>query len=297
MAIDPKLTYQVSPIFLTGGAVGGLPGSVCPLIWFTQRDGDPTANYSVNVMGMGISPTTIAGPVNITAAANLDQAFATFNVVPGGALIAQTLAKYPFANQFTASNATIREPLSLSVIMDTPMRGKNAWSNKLAIMTSLKLTLDAHNNLGGRYHIMTPSFLYTDMIMTAMADASRALGPTNVVPQNAWQFTFEKPLITLEELQAAISQNLMMAKITSGVPTSPQLTDIRLGSIAAQPQLQIPALVQPGLDGLLAAGNTVATGVGQVVGSAWSAISTPFNTPQSPGPATYNESYTTSGSF
>src|SRR6516225_1973253 len=260
MPNDAKLTYQVSPIFLTGGAVGGMPGSICPLIWLTQRTSDPTQNYVINVMN------TITGqpmPVTVGATSNLDDAFGTFNVVPGGALIQQALAKFPFANQFTAANATIKEPLSVSLLMDTPMRGIHSWSSRLAIITALKLTLDAHNNAGGRYHVMTPSYLYADMIMTAMTDASRALGPTNVVPQNAWQFTFEKPLITEDELMGAM--NLMMSKISNGLPTSPQITDIRLGSIAAQPQLQLPALAQAGLHGLLGFSSGIGASASSIV--------------------------------
>jgi hypothetical protein len=202
-----QLTYQVSPIFLTGGSVSNYPGGVLPLIWLTQRTGDPNAPYNYSVMNLVTFPI-----------ASLDDAFGAFSVLPGGALVKQEVAKYPFANQWSAANATIREPTTLSVIMDTPMRGANAWMNKFAIMTALKATLETHNNNGGTYTVMTPAFMFTDMILTSLTDANRPISPNNSVPQNAWRFDFEKPLVSQADLQAVYSLSARMLQLTNGVP-------------------------------------------------------------------------------
>jgi hypothetical protein len=100
------------------------------------------------------------------------------------------------------------------------------------VMTALKGALDNHNNLGGTYTVYTPAFMYENLIMTAMTDNSRG---NNSLPQNAWRFDFERPLVALADLQGA--QNLLTSKITNGVPTSGNLSGAQPGSMTAQPQL------------------------------------------------------------
>src|SRR6516165_2241781 len=135
--IPAQLTYQVCPIILTGGIASQIPGALLPLLSLFTGVG-------VNNLGL---------PFDI---GDLDDAFGAFNVMPGGTLQSQQIAKYPFANQWVAANATIREPLTLSIIMDAPMRGPNAWAMKQMIMTALKATPDNHNNAGGTYAVLTP---------------------------------------------------------------------------------------------------------------------------------------------
>jgi hypothetical protein len=154
--------------------------------------------------------------------------------LPGGTLVSQAIAKYPFANQWVAANATIREPLTISVIMDAPMRGPNAWAMKAMIMTSLQATLSNHNNNGGTYTVVTPAFMYTNLIMTALTDNSRG---NNSLPQNAWRFDFEKPLVTLADLQGA--QNQLMNNLTNGTQTGPNQSGIQVGSTVPISGLQV----------------------------------------------------------
>src|SRR3974390_3001190 len=182
--VPAQLSYQVCPIILTGGAAAQIPGGMLPILSLFAGGG-------VNTLGL---------PFDIT---DLDDAFGAFNVLSSGLLVSQTVAKYPFANQWVAANATIREPLTLSVIMDAPMRGPNAWGQKHMVMTALKQTLDRHNNLGGTYTIMTPAFMYDSMIMTNVTDNSRT---NNSLPQNAWRFDFERPLVALADLYGAQNQ-------------------------------------------------------------------------------------------
>ena len=149
------------------------------------------------------------------ASEDLDQAFGAFTVIPGGTLVNQTAATYPWANQHVAANATIFEPLTVSLIWDTPMRGEGAWGRKFATITNVQSRLTAHNNGGGTYTVVTPSFIYQNLILKGMTDSSRGSNP---VPQNAWRFDFEKPLVRIEDLRAA--QSLMMSKLTKGLPTN-----------------------------------------------------------------------------
>jgi hypothetical protein len=254
-----KLIFQVCPIFLTGGVASQQPGSILPLMWLTNRSGDSSQGFSYNVAQLPPLPIT-----------DLDDSFGSFNVIAGGTLVNQNIATYPFANQSIAANATVREPLSISVFMDTPMRtprgvfgtqgsggqiptSVDPWSVKIAIMTALKGTLDLHNNLGGTYTVFTPAYMYTNLIMKSLTDASRAVSPNNNIPQNSWKFEFEKPLITLDELNAAVNNyNLFMSKIASGVaPTTTAPSGIQVGVPVGQSPALSQYLTQSGLYGLI----------------------------------------------
>lgn len=236
-----QLSYQVCPIILTGGGVASqVPGGILPMLSLFYATG-----------------SALELPYDIS---DLDESFGAFNVLPGGTLILQTIGKYPFANQDVASNAVIREPLTISVIMDAPMRPldhnfpeQDAWQIKQQVMTSLKFTLDAHNNAGGTYTVATPAFMYENLVMTSLTDNSRG---NNSLPQNAWRFDFEKPLVALADAQN--SYNMLMGKISSGLPSNGQLSGQQVGTPLAQSQLS----GTPKLIGAMSAGNPqVFTGV------------------------------------
>lgn len=205
-----QLSYQVCPIILTGGVASQLPGSIMPML----------SLFGVPQQGGSLAPGILPFQMD-----SLDDAFAAFNVLPGGTLVAQSIGKYPFANQWVAANAVIREPLTLSVIMDTPMRGPNAWALKHMVFTALKATLDQHNNAGGTYTVATPAYQYDNLVMLSLTDNSRG---SNSLPQNAWRFDFEKPLISMAEL--GMAQNQQMANLTNGTPTDGNPTALRTGS-------------------------------------------------------------------
>src|SRR5262245_24832524 len=144
-----QLRYQICPIVLTGGIAAQIPGGMLPL----------TTLFNVGIideLGIPFNPQ------------DLDNSFGHFNILPGGTLVQQSIAKYPFANQTVAANAFIREPLTLSVIMDAPMRGTSAWEVKHLLFTALKAMLDKHNNLGGMYTVFTPAYMYTNMLMLSL---------------------------------------------------------------------------------------------------------------------------------
>jgi hypothetical protein len=199
MPYEAQLSYQVCPIILTGGSAEQIPGGMLPML-------------SLFVSG----ETDALGMPDILT---LDDSFGAFNVLPGGTLVSQQIAKYPFANQWVAANAVVKDVLTVSVIMDAPMRGPNAWQVKQTVFTGLKATLDRHNNKGGTYTVATPAYMYENMVMISMTDNSRG---NNSLPQNAWRFDFEKPLVTISDLQGA--QNLWMQKATNGVPVGANLS-------------------------------------------------------------------------
>lgn len=199
MSINPglaafKLSFQLSPLILTGGIASGIPGGMLPLIAITEA-----ANF---VDGL------ISGAGDDL---NLDGFFANFAPLPGTTLIDQQVGEYPFANQAVAANAVIVQPLSISLRMICPARNELGYAVKLATMSALQATLAQHNSSGGTYTIATPSYFFTNCIMLRMTDTSDARSHQ---PQNTWQLDFRRPLLTLQEAQQA--QNGLMSMITNG---------------------------------------------------------------------------------
>jgi hypothetical protein len=195
-----KLAFQVTPIWLTGRPVAALPGGMLPLAALT----DP--QLWQDLTGQFVEQVEVW---------NLDKAFGAFQVLPGGTLLAQDAATYPFANQWVASNATIFNPLQVSLVWDTPMKDPNAWNRKYMIIQNVQARLTDHCNNGGTFTVLTPSFIYEGMLLLNLSDASRGNNP---IPQNAWRFDFNKPLVRMTDLLAA--QNVLMYKLTHGLETN-----------------------------------------------------------------------------
>ncbi len=191
-----KLSFQISPIILTGGVAGFIPGGMLPIISITEA-----LSFAVGLLGTGGEDV------------DLDQFFCNFQPLPGGSFIDQQIGHYPFANQAVAANAVIAQPLLISMEMICPARGALGYATKLATMTALQTTLAQHNASGGTYTVATPSRFYDDCVMLRMVDVS---GGTDKQVQSRWRLDFEQPLLTLQ--QAAQAQNSLMGKISSGVP-------------------------------------------------------------------------------
>lgn len=188
-----RMAFQLSPIVLVGGIAQNIPGQMLPIIAITEA-----LNFVDGLLSNG-------GDVN------LDNFFANFQPVQGSTLVANQIGTYPFANQAVAANALIAQPLTLSMLMICPARNDFGWATKLATMMALQNALKQHNASGGTYIVITPSFIYRNLIMTQMTDVSN---PGSHQAQNAWQLDFVAPLLTLEEAEAA--QNSLMSKISSG---------------------------------------------------------------------------------
>jgi hypothetical protein len=197
-----QLQYQICPIILTGGVANSSAGAMLPFIFLTNPEAfDPDSEFQ------------------------LTDAFAIFQPAVGGSLVQQTIAQYPFANLSVAANAIIRDPIQISLIMMTPMKQESAWSVKLATISALKATLDAHNNAGGTYTVMTPGYIYDNMLMLDLVDVSMAQSP---LPQNAWRWDFTRPLITQAQTEAAMSN--LMNQLTNGTSSGNGLADAPSGS-------------------------------------------------------------------
>lgn len=220
-----KLAFQITPIWLTGAPVVGQPNGMLPLAALTDPDLYQSATNQAEAATIFSSQTTVdrnnvrSYRLNESPAWDLDQAFGAFQVIPGGTLINQDIAQYPFANQHVASNATIFNPLNVSLVWDTPMKETDAWNKKFMILTNVAARLTDHNNGGGTYTVLTPAHIYENMLLKNLSDASRGSHP---IPQNAWRFDFEKPLIRITDLQNA--QNILMQKLTKGLETNGQWT-------------------------------------------------------------------------
>jgi hypothetical protein len=195
-----KLSFQLSPIILTGGIASGIPGGALPIISITEA-----LNFVDGLLSGG------------DELADLDGFFANFHPLPGASIIEQRIGEYTFANQVVAANAVIRDPLLISLRMICPARDDAGYAVKLATMIALQATLAQHNASGGTYTVATPSFFYTNCVMLRLADTSNTASRQ---AQNAWQWDFKRPLLTLEDAQQA--QNNLMSQISSGTPISGQ---------------------------------------------------------------------------
>ncbi len=188
-----KLAFQLSPVILTGGAANLIPGGMLPIISLTEAVG-----FTTGILSGGDLP-------------DMDNFFAHFQPMPGASLIDNQVGTYPFANQQVAANAIITQPLSVSLRMICPVREPLGYASKLATMMALKATLSAHNNSGGTYTVATPSYFYTNCLMTGFKDVTSG---ESKQAQVTWQMDFVQPLLTLD--QAAQAQNNLMSKISSG---------------------------------------------------------------------------------
>lgn len=196
-----QLSFQVSPIILTGGVASAIPGGMLPIISITE---------AVNFVGgllSGASPTS------------LDDFFASYRPLPGSTLIDNQIGNYPFANQAVAANAIIAQPLTLSMLMTCPVRQQGGYATKLATMIALKATLTQHAASGGTYTVATPVCYYDNLILLRVTDVS---GDQSKQAQMAFRWDFVQPLLTLAAADAA--QNSMMSKLTAGTQTDGSLS-------------------------------------------------------------------------
>jgi hypothetical protein len=228
-----RLSFEISPVILTGGVATLIPGGALPIISITE-----SLNFVDGLLSGGDD-------------LDLDDFFAHFVPIPGSSLIDQQVAKYPLANQTVAANAVITQPLTISMRMICPAKGPGGYATKLATIMALQAVLKQHNASGGTYIVATPSYFYTNCLMVGMKDTSNS---GSAQAQNTYQLDFEQPLLTLQAAQAA--QNNLMSQITSGVPISGVPAWSGLSPPVGNPQSLAAVGTIP------AASNTAGTGVG-----------------------------------
>ena len=231
---DYQLSNQISPIILVGGVAGtgALPIS--------------------SVLSSQTFDQGILGPSSAQVPSDY---FGQFSVLPGHTLMDNEVATYPVANQSVAANAIITNPLRVSLEMLVPANGVITFSNKLAIITALKSTLDSHTALGGWYNVATPSYVYSGCLLTNLRDTTDEVDGGQ--PQIRWIWEFMQPLLTVAAAQAA--QNQAMAKITnqtqnSGDPPGSQPVSTGVG----QPGANIVQNIVPAASGPV--GSNIAAG-------------------------------------
>lgn len=219
------LAFQVSPIILVGGIASNTLGGMLPIIALTGQ----IASFAQGAASSG--------------SLNADDFFARFVPVPGSTLVSQQVAQYPFANQTIAANATIQNPLSISLRMIAPVKDTAGYLTKLAIWSSLQSSLIAHNAAGGTYTVATPAKIYTNCLLLDVTDVT---GGGTKQQQIEYQWSFVQPLITQE--QATAAYNSLMSKLTSGAQVTEPTTSGT--SIWSNAQVAVGSAAQNAMQGI-----------------------------------------------
>jgi len=211
-----QLGFEISPIILTDGIAASVPGKMLPIVALTEA-----ANF---VNGL------LSGQVTVT---DLNKFFAHYQPLPGTSLVSNEVATYPFANQTTAANSIIAQPLRVSMSMLCPVQQKLGYFFKFAIIQALQKTLALHNSQGGTYIVLTPTYIYTGCLMTAFADVS---GSDTKQSQYQFRLDFMQPLLSTAQAQAA--QSNLMTKLTgntkiTGTPTWSSVSNAALSPFSS----------------------------------------------------------------
>jgi hypothetical protein len=133
--------------------------------------------------------------------------------------VSQQVGTYPFANQQTAANATIQNPLPISLRMIAPVKDTAGYLTKTAIWSALQSSIVAHNAAGGLYHVATPARIYTNCILLDIVDVT---GGGTKQQQIEYQWNFIQPLVTGQ--QATTAYNALMSKLSSGAQVTAPTT-------------------------------------------------------------------------
>ena len=184
-----EYSFQTTPIMLRGGYAGA---GTLPIVNLLMPQNYPNGVTSASTSQYSM-PT-----------------FATFKPLPGCTLMENEVATYPVANQTTAANAVITNPLRISLEMLVPANGTITVLNKGPLIGALKATLDIHTAKGGWYDVITPAFVYQGCLLTSLIDASD--DDFGKQPQVRWIWNFMQPLIN--QAAAAASANTATAKMT-----------------------------------------------------------------------------------
>ncbi|EAA4605624.1 hypothetical protein CB425_12040 [Salmonella enterica subsp. enterica serovar Kisangani] len=190
-----KLAFEVSPILLVDGIASKIPGGVMPIAVLTE--------------GLSIVNGLLHGEIRT-------RSMAAFTPMAGTTLIQQEISNLNFYNQVTAANATIRKPNRVVMQMIRPASTEDGgYATKGMAFTALKMALDMHNQYGGCYTVMTPSFIYTRCLMRSFVDTS-GFSEQNKQVQHTWQLEFEQPLSSVEQTVTTLAS--VLDKFDKGIP-------------------------------------------------------------------------------
>jgi hypothetical protein len=186
---DYQRQYQINPILFENGIASGTANgnngqtAYQPISEFTQLNGTPD---------------------------DLDEYFCHFKPLSGSTLQNWQVANYPFANSTIAANATIAQPLNISLVMVCPARNANTLAGRQSILTTLKQLLDVHILQGGTFTVLTPAYVYQNCLLTALRDIT---SQDDKQVQSVYQWDFVQPLLTQEA--AEITYNGLMNKLNN----------------------------------------------------------------------------------
>lgn len=225
------LFFQVSPITLTGGLAGAVPGGMLPIV--------------ATLGGLGGLAQGIISGLATGQGVGLQDFPWRFIPIPGAQAVYQTAATYPFANSSIAANATVHQPKSFSMRMIWPVNQLAGMPTKLALFSSLKNTLESHNESGGTYTVALPAMLMTDCLLLNLSDATP---DDSKQKQIIWQWDFFQPLISQRQAAGALS-GLMSILSGGSVGTSSSWSGIEQ-SIGNGVQTGISA-IQSGVQGVV----------------------------------------------
>jgi len=191
------LSYEISPIILTNGLASFSPLGL-PLVAITEALSTAyTTNPFKLISGQGITIPS--------------QPFFTWRPLPGSTLWKSDIAEFPFYTNRIAANSQLQQPLNVSMLGHCPAGKDSPFGVKIATMTALQSVIQNHINAGGTFTVLTPSYIYTDCLLTSMTDVST--GETNQA-QVTWQLDFTQPLITFPSGLGAL--NDVMTALTDG---------------------------------------------------------------------------------
>ncbi|AYL42242.1 hypothetical protein [Citrobacter freundii] len=192
-----KLAFEISPILLVDGIAADIPGGVMPIAVLTE--------------GISVADGLLHGDIGKGPTA-------AFTPMAGTTLIQQDIGNLNFYNLVTAANSVVNKPNRVLLQMIRPaFTSGGGYATKGMTFAALKLALDMHNQSGGSYTVLTPSFIYTGCLMRQLIDVS-GFSEQNKQVQHTWQFEFDQPLLAISQLEAALGN--LMSKFETGMPSS-----------------------------------------------------------------------------
>jgi hypothetical protein len=211
-----QLQYQIAPILFVNGIANGIGTGA------NSNQSLPITHFTENLpVPLGITQNG----VNLS----LEDFFCQFKPATGSTLQNWQIANYPFANSTIAANATIAQPLTVSLIMVCPARGLNTLPLRQGILTRLKQALDVHILQGGTFTVLTPAYVYTNCLLVALRDIT---SQDDKQVQSVYQWDFVQPLLTQQSAAQAyngLMNALQNNNVLSGTATnSGPLTTIPL---------------------------------------------------------------------
>ncbi|MGK0739949.1 hypothetical protein ACSFCX_00100 [Yokenella regensburgei] len=191
-----RLAFEVSPIILVEGIASEIPGGMMPIAVLTE---------GVSIVD-GLLHGELSGPTT------------HFTPMAGTSLIRQEIGTLNFYNMATAANSVINRPNMVRMQMLRPASTNDGgYATKGITFATLKLALDKHNQSGGYYVVMTPSYIYTGCLMRSFVDVS-GFSEQNKQVQHTWEIEFEQPLLAISQVEAALGG--LMSKFESGMPAT-----------------------------------------------------------------------------